>query len=447
MKNQTTPPFKTTGFTIIEIAIVLFIIGIITASLLSGAGAFRETAKFKEDQQKLQDIKLALLSYSAVNAYLPCPDTDGNGKENRTAAHCTNTTGLLPHLDLNTHATNAYGYPFSYHVNRHTDDPADIVDENNSASYFGNCSGKPCFNMRTPPRAGQGDDALGNYRVSDGTNPLANQVPLVVISHGKDLKNLTTCNGNGNFENWNCDLSQTADNQVLLYQAQQGDNFDDVIIWLTSLEIKKITPGILDNIQQNNNNNNSNNNLTEQLLSSTPITLPDMNNIVFDSTVNVKITGDTTTTAEIDKDQEVLYITGDANHEITTTADNKIATIVIDGDLNNALNLSQGGGSTYTVHIKGNVNANILSDKATNELIIEKNVSAGAVIELSNNKDNTVFIGGYIFGSISGKGSIYINKTSAEYTSSDMHPKISGFTTRKCRQSMENTTWVDCPSS
>ncbi|MBE0494576.1 MAG: type II secretion system protein, partial [Thiomicrospira sp.] len=231
-----------TGFTLVEMAIVLAILGIILGGLFAGTSALRETSKFKEDQQKLQDIKAALLSYVAVNHYLPCPDTSGDGIENPhdfSQAQCNATSGNLPHLSLGTHAVNAYGLPFSYYINTSANDANSVTDPGTSASYFGrmNCNpnttnqtSAPCFNKDTPPTSAS--SGMGNFDISDGSSSIAIEIPLVVISHGQN-----GCNGVTGREADNC-----TSNAATYYQAPQnreGPNaFDDVLIWLSSLEIK-----------------------------------------------------------------------------------------------------------------------------------------------------------------------------------------------------------------
>jgi type II secretory pathway pseudopilin PulG len=430
----------------VEIAIVLFIIGIITAALLSGAGAFRETAKFKEDQQKLQDIKTALLGFVAVNGYLPCPDTNGNGQENRTAARCTDTTGLLPHLDLNTHATNAYGYPFSYYANQNSDNASHITNKGNSASYFGNSCTGTCFNAATPPVAGQANADLGNYRVSDGTDSLANQVPLVVISHGKDLKNLDTCNGNGNFENWNCDRTQTADNQVLLYQAPQSETFDDVLIWLSSLDIKKATPGVLSADLPNPGQ-------TPTQTPFIPFTPPeDINTVVFDQEVGdvnnsnqvtttnqaekIKVNGDINAALNLLNGEDALYVTGNINAAISGGNQNK--TIYVEGDLNQPLSLGNGDNS---IEIKGNVNATITSGNGADSVIIHGDTNQTINLDTAG-QDNQIYLGGAINATVTGRGTAYINQTPTGLE--NWQYSYINFSTVLCRESVGSTNWVNC---
>lgn len=240
---------KKHGFTLVEIAIVIAILGIIIAGLFAGMGSIRESAKFKQDQRMLNDIKKAIITYTSVNGYLPCPDVDipKNGRENRdsTTLLCVNTSGELPYLDLETHRLNAYNLPFTYIINQIAIDSDEAYSSTSSGSYFaaGNCIDvftvnnidAPCFHFNTPPMPNHNaTDNLGNYRiVNDITESriFAAQVPAVVISHGQN-----GCPGESIFEQHNC---LPNGNDSVFYQAQQNrDNFDDVLIWVSAQEIK-----------------------------------------------------------------------------------------------------------------------------------------------------------------------------------------------------------------
>lgn len=238
------------GFTLVELAIVLLIIGVISGLLLSNFGAKLDVQKHNEDKQMLEDIKVSLINYVTTNGFLPCPDTsdpiadpNGVGRENRNGLlECSASSGNLPFSDLETHPETAHGFRFSYHINRETVNPpvsvAQITEE--SASYFRNPTGygcpRYCFNRATPPTANF--SGIGNININNGTINVAENVLAVVISHGK---NNCTTNPNAagtipadpSFEIRNCNY-----NSPVYYQAQQDNNFDDILTWVTSLEVK-----------------------------------------------------------------------------------------------------------------------------------------------------------------------------------------------------------------
>ncbi len=74
----------TLGFTLIEMAIVLVVIGLIVSGGLVAVGPVVENARINETNQKLDRIEQALIVYAVRNSCLPCP-----AASNATAATAT----------------------------------------------------------------------------------------------------------------------------------------------------------------------------------------------------------------------------------------------------------------------------------------------------------------------------------------------------------------------
>ena len=64
---------RATGFTLIELAIVTAIIGLLAAGAVTSFGALRTNTKIKETTRALKATELALQSFIARNGRLPCP--------------------------------------------------------------------------------------------------------------------------------------------------------------------------------------------------------------------------------------------------------------------------------------------------------------------------------------------------------------------------------------
>lgn len=110
------------GFSLIEMAIALLILGLL---IVSFQGIFKlvfDTDHKMLEQQSMHTINRALQTYVSVNSYLPCPDTDGDGRENRVLdtgnSVCVDREGGLPFEDIGVPATDAWGNPYYYRVHQ-----------------------------------------------------------------------------------------------------------------------------------------------------------------------------------------------------------------------------------------------------------------------------------------------------------------------------------------
>ncbi|MDP2785976.1 MAG: prepilin-type N-terminal cleavage/methylation domain-containing protein, partial [Sulfurimicrobium sp.] len=63
------------GFTLVEMAIVLIIIGLLLGGLLMPLSAQMEQRRISETQKTLDEINQALIGFAVANKRLPCPST------------------------------------------------------------------------------------------------------------------------------------------------------------------------------------------------------------------------------------------------------------------------------------------------------------------------------------------------------------------------------------
>ena len=206
--------FKNKGFTLIELAMVLVIIGLLLGGILSSLSAQLELRQINASKKDLNDIKLALIGYAMSHAaadgkpYLPCPDTDANGTENRNAGLCTNVEGDLPWADLGMPNLDSWDNLYQYRVTQ------TFADSN--------------IGIRLITPATQGNM---NIRAAAAGNIIASNVPVVVFSTGKNGASGGADEAENN--NNNTDFVSHESRNVA------GNEFDDIVDWIPSYTLFK----------------------------------------------------------------------------------------------------------------------------------------------------------------------------------------------------------------
>ncbi len=108
---------RITGFTLIEMAIVLFIVALLLGGLLPTISSQVEQRRVNETRKQLDEIQQALIGYAIANGRLPCPaKSAADGTENRIIATgtCTTRWGLLPWTELGVSKTDSWNRIFIY---------------------------------------------------------------------------------------------------------------------------------------------------------------------------------------------------------------------------------------------------------------------------------------------------------------------------------------------
>ena len=205
------------GFSLLEMAIVLVVVALLLGGSLIPLSVQLEKQDRDTTKQQLQDINDALIGFALTNGRLPCPDTDNDGQMNGLAT-CTNTLGVIPWADLGVGQQDAWGQPFTYRV---------------SGDFADNADGTACS---SPATAGVSFSlcSTGDINVfdADGGNPVAINLPALVVSHGK---NWAISTGADEAENTDTDSIYVSRS----YSNNATSPFDDLILW--------VTPGILKN--------------------------------------------------------------------------------------------------------------------------------------------------------------------------------------------------------
>lgn len=220
VKPITHPSYQNqSGFSLIEIAIVLVIFGLLLTMFLTPLSTQRHLQNRAETNTLLNTAKEALFGYAIVNGHLPCPDT----KDIPTGiadTSCSSEGGVLPWNTLGIKATDAWNHYFTYYVD------ATFADSSNkfTISHAINNS-----NVSIYINPGNTDTAL----TSDSSNPA-----LVIVSHGANGFNSINTNQDANLnqepastnshENENDGL-----NGIFVSHPPTADGFDDQLIWIS----------------------------------------------------------------------------------------------------------------------------------------------------------------------------------------------------------------------
>lgn len=218
------------GFSLIELAIAIFVITLLLGGILVPLATQVEQRKASETQKALDEIREALLGFALVNGYLPCPDkttstgagTQNDGQEDVTVATgtCVTTEGNLPWVTLATASADIWGNRFRYRVH----------------GSFAQRSPASLFTLTTTSNLQVcTTDACTSFLTSGADGP-----PAIIVSHGKN--GLGARNALTNVANpapVSADEIENSDggtNFVSHAQSAAGSGageFDDIVTWIS----------------------------------------------------------------------------------------------------------------------------------------------------------------------------------------------------------------------
>jgi len=207
------------GFTLVEMAMVLMIVGLLLGGLVPTISAQMETQRNSETRRQLNEIKEALIGYAVINNHLPCP-ADGSiatGQPNagvmKSSCGTSANGGVLPWVTLGVSETDAWGRRYSYRVTPAFADTANL------------------FNLSASPNLDVG------LTDSSSDKSVAGDVPAIVVSHGVNgLGAYTPAGGTPPTTATGDELDNVAtdnNNHFVSHDAVQN-GFDDFVVWLSS---------------------------------------------------------------------------------------------------------------------------------------------------------------------------------------------------------------------
>lgn len=230
------------GFTLVEVAMVMFIVGLVLTGVLAVANSQIANGRISATKQRLDAVKEALVTFIANNNRLPCPanpvlpSSNANyGREAATPGTCTgaviigggaaaNARGIVPWVTLglpDDGALDGWDRRFSYQVR---------LSQTN-------------LNATTIPSL-TGNISIQNAAVGAVINP-NNPAVVVILSHGE--------NGTGAYLPYTgsraipapaptgADEGENRDDDTIYvdkaYSANAANPFDDIVLWLTPADL------------------------------------------------------------------------------------------------------------------------------------------------------------------------------------------------------------------
>jgi prepilin-type N-terminal cleavage/methylation domain-containing protein len=200
------------GFSLVELSIVLVVIGLLLGGVIGGVTALIQSAQSREADKELELIRESLIGFLVENGRLPCADTDGDGIEN--GPDPCNNWGFVPFAQLGTGREDPWGGAYRYRV---------------ATNFAGpNIAGtQASFNLATVGNINiQGRNEFGNLE------SVATGMAVIVVSEGMNRgTNAVSPDEGENLDN-NNDFIQNP------YSNVAGAGFDDKLMWISPLILK-----------------------------------------------------------------------------------------------------------------------------------------------------------------------------------------------------------------
>lgn len=179
------------GFSLVEMAVVLVILGFVISALLLPMSAQREIRAIDANRQSLQEIHDAVLGFTLLNGRLPCPATVSAsqlvaGGVEDCSVTALGAEGFLPWRTLNIASIDAWGSAWRYRVDRGFADATTFGTRMlaaASASIFSDNLGLQDANGNSLLSTMAGAErpiaiiySVGKNQVADGQNAIADNI-------------------------------------------------------------------------------------------------------------------------------------------------------------------------------------------------------------------------------------------------------------------------------
>jgi prepilin-type N-terminal cleavage/methylation domain-containing protein len=234
MRILTPTKFSTHGFSLIEMAIVLFIVALLLGGLLPTLTSQVDQRHISETNKQLNEIKEALIGYAIINGRLPCPAApNSTGVESPSGGACSNLyNGFVPASSLGLAGTDSAGYAVDAWGNR-----IHYAVSGWSSNTFTTSNGmksKGISNLSSDLLVCSTATGISASSCAAGASLTMNGVPVVIFSTG-----INGARGSaGSDEEANLDGTNANGNKTFVSHnptSKDGTNgeFDDIVIWIS----------------------------------------------------------------------------------------------------------------------------------------------------------------------------------------------------------------------
>ena len=156
------------GFSLVELAVVLLIVGLLLSGLVPTISGQIEQQRINETRKELNEIHQALIGFVVAKGYLPCPAISAvNGLENRNnAGICVVRHGFIAWQTLGVSKLDAWGRIIRY-----------------SASGNYTRSNPPLFNLNSTRDITMHTRNMAGVLINLSNS---NDLPAIILSHGSN---------------------------------------------------------------------------------------------------------------------------------------------------------------------------------------------------------------------------------------------------------------------
>lgn len=203
------------GFSLIELAVVLAILALLSSGLIQGLASQRNYAGQRDAQLQLNSAIDTLLAFAMLNGRLPCPakatlpsSDPAAGREDCALA---GGHGVLPWVTLGLAESDPWGRRLSYYA-------------------------QPQFTAAVPPEAHAAFalETPGNARIREvlsAGHDIAAELPAVIVSHGPRGGGAYLADGR-QLEGGSSEENENADADLNYIAHPPTPEFDDQVAWI-----------------------------------------------------------------------------------------------------------------------------------------------------------------------------------------------------------------------